>query len=386
MVPQDSFAGQSRSRVDELIPDRIGPYRLASELGRGGMGIVYLGERVEGGFEQRVAIKLMKRGLDTDELLWRFRHERQILARLDHRAIAKLFDGGATADGRPYIVMEHVVGEPVTAYCNARRLSVEQRLRLFCRVCAAVHYAHGRLVVHRDLKPANILVTEAGDLKLLDFGLAKVLAKEEDGVETPTVTRLGLQAMTPEYAAPEQVVGGPVSRATDVYSLGVVLYELLTGRKPYRLGRRFGAQAERTIVEVEPDPPSEVVEDPLEGEDRLAGASCLTPAGLRRQLAGDLDAIVLTALRKQPERRYGSAQALAEDILRHLAGQPVKARPDGCWYQMRKFAHRHRVGVVGAAILIVFLLSFAVVTAALWRQSEAPRDTPLCTPPVVGTS
>ncbi len=358
-----------------LVGTRVGAYRLVVELGRGGMGVVYLAERVDGQFEQRVALKLVKRGLDTDEVLQRFRRERQILARLDHRSIAKLFDGGATEDGRPYFAMEHVVGEPITAWCDARRLSIEERLKLFRRVCEAVHHAHQRLVVHRDLKPSNILVTAEGDLKLLDFGVAKLLGSgAEDGQATPTLTRVGLRAMTPEYAAPEQVLGNPVSTATDVYALGVVLYELLTGRRPYRLGPRFGAEAERTILEVEPERPSAVVETAAGGEQRsaedLAGARGLNPRALRRRLAGDLDAIVLTALRKEPERRYGSAQALAEDLERHLSGRPIAARPEGRLYQAGKFVRRHKVGVgiVGGLLLAATL---AAVVAERGRRKAA---------------
>ncbi len=347
-----------------LVGTRIGAYRLVEELGRGGMGVVYLAERVDGQFEQRVALKLVKRGLDTDEVLARFRRERQILARLDHRSIAKLFDGGATEDGRPYFAMEHVTGEPITAWCDARRLSIEERLKLFRRVCEAAHHAHRHLVVHRDLKPSNILVTAEGDLKLLDFGVAKLLGSgAEDGQATPTLTRVGLRAMTPEYAAPEQVLGGPVSTATDVYALGVVLYELLTGRRPYRLGKRFGADAERTILEVEPERPSAVVEngraDELCSAEELARARGLSPGGLRRRLTGDLDAIVLTALRKEPERRYGSAQALGEDLGRHLSGEPVSARPEGWLYRTVKFSRRHRAAltIVGAVLGLVLAAS-----------------------------
>ncbi|MGH9464902.1 MAG: WD40 repeat domain-containing serine/threonine protein kinase, partial [Thermoanaerobaculia bacterium] len=364
--------------LEEAIPEqpvgaRIGPYRLVEELGRGGMGVVYLAERVDGQFEQRVALKLVKRGLDTEEVLARFRRERQILARLDHRAIARLFDGGATEDGRPYFAMEHVVGEPITVYCDGRRLSIEERLKLFRRVCEAVHHAHRHLVVHRDLKPSNVLVTAEGDLKLLDFGVAKLLGSGEEGQAPPTLTRVGLRAMTPEYAAPEQVLGNPVSTATDVYALGVVLYELLTGRRPYRLGRRFGAEAERTILEVEPERPSAVVEAQPEDPDRtaeeLARARGLSPGGLRRRLTGDLDAIVLTALRKEPERRYGSAQGLGEDLERHLAGEPVTARPEGWAYRAAKFSRRHRaaLAIVGA------LLGLGVLGFFVERGRRAAR-------------
>ncbi len=370
-APASDVLATFLEEIDETVPEqpvgtRIGAYRLVEELGRGGMGVVYLAERVDGQFEQKVALKLVKRGLDTDEVLARFRRERQILARLDHRSIARLFDGGATEDGRPYFAMEYVMGDPITTWCDARRLSIEERLRLFRRACEAVHHAHRNLVVHRDLKPSNILVTEEGDLKLLDFGVAKLLGSgAEDGQATPTLTRVGLRAMTPEYAAPEQVLGNPVSTATDVYALGVVLYELLTGRRPYRLGPRFGREAERTILEGEPERPSAVVEAPSELERHsaaeLAQARGLSPGGLRRRLVGDLDAIVLTALRKEPERRYGSAQSLAEDLGRHLIGDPVAARPEGWLYRAARFAGRHRAALAIVGTLLVLAVAGAFV-------------------------
>jgi serine/threonine-protein kinase len=359
----------------EVIGRRIGPYRVLEEIGRGGMGVVYLAERADGEFEQRVAIKLIKRGLDTDELLARFRRERQLLARLDHRAIARVLDGGATESGRPYFAMEHVTGLPITAYCDRHRLSIEARLLLFRRVCEAVHHAHRRLVVHRDLKPANILVTEEGDLKLLDFGLAKLLAADDEEPDRQILTRAGRHMLTPQYAAPEQVTGEPVSTATDVYSLGIVLYALLTGRQAYRLGSRFSADDRRTILEVEPPRPSAVAEastedGPSAGE--LARLRRSSPRALRRRLSGDLDAITLTALRKEPERRYGSAQAFAEDIQRHLAGQPVTARPERRRYRAQKFVRRHRVGV--ATVLGVFAMLVIELATTAWQARAARRQ------------
>ncbi len=360
---------------EEAPGQRVGPYQIVEELGRGGMGVVYLAERADGQFEQRVALKLVKRGLDTDEVLQRFRRERQILARLEHRSIARLYDGGATEDGRPYFAMELVRGEPVTVYCDQRALSIEERLRLFRRVCEAVDHAHRNHVVHRDLKPSNILVTGDGDLKLLDFGVAKFLGKGTDGHDVPTLTRISSRAMTPEYAAPEQVLGRPVSPATDVYALGVVLYELLTGRRPYRLARQSGPEVERTILEVEPPRPSAVVEQGPEEEgssaEGLARARGLTPAALRRRLAGDLDAIVLTTLRKDSGRRYVSAQALAEDIERHLAHRAVKAHPESPVYRTGKFVHRHRRAV--ATLGIAALTAILVGLGALFDPRQGKR-------------
>ncbi len=367
---------------EEVLGQRVGPYRIVEELGRGGMGVVYLAERADGQFEQRVALKLVKRGLDTDEVLARFRRERQILARLEHQAIARLYDGGATEDGRPYFAMEFVEGEPVTAYCDAHALPIEERLQLFRRVCEAVEHAHRNQVVHRDLKPSNILVTESKDLKLLDFGVAKFLSKGTEGHGTPTLTRISSRPMTPEYAAPEQVLGQPVSPATDVYALGIVLYELLSGRRPYRLAERSETEVQRTILEVEPPRPSAVVELSPGGEDAsaesLAKARGTTPAALRRRLAGDLDAIVLTALRKEPNRRYGSAQAFADDVERHLAGKPVKARPEAPFYRAGKYVRRNWGAVAAVGLMALAGASILYLLARVQTSSDtaAARDEP----------
>jgi len=286
----------------------IGPYRVVRELARGGMGVVYLAERADGQFEQRVALKLMKRGMDSEEIHQRFLAERQILAQLTHPHIARLLDGGVSNEGQPYFAIEYVDGTAITAHCEARQLGVEQRLRLFLDVCDAVRYAHQNLVVHRDLKPSNILVTADGQAKLLDFGIAKLLRQEtgETGL-----TQTGLRVMTPEYAAPEQVLGEPVTTATDVYALGAVLYELLTGRRAHHLQSRTPTEVERVICEVEPEAPSAV-----------------TTGALRKRLRGDLDTIALTALKKEPERRYPTVEQLASDVARFLGGLPVTARPD----------------------------------------------------------
>ncbi|MEM1117277.1 MAG: serine/threonine-protein kinase [Bacteroidota bacterium] len=337
----------------------IGPYHIIEEVGRGGMGAVYRAERADGAFEQTVALKLVKRGMDSEAVLARFRAERQILARLDHPGIARVLDGGLADDGRPWLAMEFVEGLSITDYCNAHRLGVGPRIALFQQVCEAVAYAHRQLVVHRDLKPSNILVTSEGRVKLLDFGIAKVLAGDDADEPLTVLTGPGQLVLTPEYAAPEQVAGEPVSTATDVYALGVVLYELLAGQRPYSFDARTPAVIDHVVRTVEPPRPSTVVADapPTTG---------LTPDRLRRQLAGDLDTICLVALRKEPERRYTSVEALADDLHRHRDGLPVLARPDTAGYRARKFVRRHRTGLGAlaasvAAISLVAGLAFARV-------------------------
>ena len=367
--PSDAFANLVAD--SEAAPMRgkiVGPYRLLQELGRGGMGVVYLAERADGAFEQRVALKLVKRGMDSDEILRRFRAERQILAGLRHPGIARLLDGGRTDDGRPYLAVEHVEGEPIDAYCDRRRLPIDARLRLFEQVCEAVQYAHRNLVVHRDLKPSNILVTEedgVAHVKLLDFGIAKLLNPgaaghlSDDAAQSLAVqTRTGLWVMTPEYAAPEQVRGEQPSTATDVYALGVLLYELLTGHRPYRVPSRVAREVERAILEDEPERPSTALTKAPDAAV-LSRARAADTGRLRRRIAGDLDMICLMALRKEPDRRYHSAALLLDDIRRHLGGLPVAARPDAAAYRLRKFISRHRHGVAAAAG--VFILSAGLV-------------------------
>ena len=324
--------------ANPVIGQRVGSYRVIGELGRGGMGAVYLAERADSAFRLRAAVKLIKRGMDTDFILRRFRNERQILASLDHPNIARLLDGGTTDDGLPYFVMEYIDGLPLYEYCDARRLGVDERLRLFARICAAVHYAHQHLVIHRDIKPSNILITAGGEAKLLDFGIAKLLNPDmADTTLDPTATAMRL--MTPEYASPEQVQGQPVTPTTDVYSLGVLLYELLTGHRPYQLRSRAPHEVARVICEEEPTHPSVVVsrrEDLIVTRDtgdldaalrKILATRAATAEELRRELAGDLDNIILKALRKDPAARYASAEELREDIERRLAGRPVSAPP-----------------------------------------------------------
>jgi eukaryotic-like serine/threonine-protein kinase len=330
---------------------RIGVYQIVAEIGRGGMGEVYRASRADGLYEKQVALKLVRGGFDSDFVVARFRNERQILASLDHPNIARLLDGGTTEDGVPYLVMELVEGETIDAYCRKRLLSISQRLRLFCEVCSAVHYAHQRLVIHRDLKPSNILVTHDGMPKLLDFGIAKILDPLAGG-ETTLV-----RPMTPEYASPEQVQGEPITTASDVYSLGILLYQLLTQTSPYADAARSPHELARAILEVNPTRPSSVVETDPEVAD---GGSL---SRLRRRLAGDLDTIVLKAIRKEPDRRYGSVQQLADDITRHLQQLPVAARPDSWAYRAGKFVRRHRLAV--AAVGLVGVTLFGGVAATL---------------------
>ena len=330
---------------------RIGPWAVGRALGRGGMGVVYLAERADGQFRQRVALKLIKRGMDSAEIVQRFLAERQILAKLVHPHIARLLDGGTAPDGRPWFALEYVEGTPLNRFAADRALSFAARLHLFEQVAEAVRYAHQNLVVHRDLKPSNILVTEAGEAKLLDFGIAKVL---HGALETgSTLTSRGEWLLTPEYGAPEQVRGEPITTATDVYSLGAVLYELLSGERAHRLSELTPAEVHRVVCESAPPPPSAVA-----------------PAAFRPKLRGDLDTIVLKALAKEPERRYPSAEALLDDLRRHRAGMPVLARPDSALYRARKFVRRHRLGVAASGAIVLALLAGIVATL---RESYATR-------------
>ncbi len=352
----------------------IGSYKILHEIGRGGLGVVYLAARADHEFDQRVALKLIKRGMDTDEVVDRFRMERQILANLEHPSIARLLDGGTTDDGRPYFVMELVEGERLDRYCDVRRLSIRQRLELFLEVCSAVHFAHRNLVIHRDLKPGNILVTDAGP-KLLDFGIAKLLAND---MPHSTLTGRGSAPLTPEFASPEQVCGGAITTASDVYSLGVILYRLLTGHSPYRLAGASPMDRYRQICEEEPKKPSTVIrhrQDTATADgtaavtpESVSSTREGTPAKLRRRLAGDLDSIVLKALRKRPELRYSSVERLAEDIRRHLDGLPVSARDGTVLYRGAKFLRRNRWR--SAAVVAVA----AGLGAGAWVRAQSARD------------
>ncbi|WP_347260568.1 protein kinase [Rudaea sp.] len=357
-VAQKQFAAARASleRDSETVDSRIGPWRLVRRVGAGGMGVVWLAERADGQFHQSAALKLIKRGMDTEAVLQRFLRERQILARLDHPNIAHLLDGGITTDGRPYFAMEYVEGLPLLDYCSKLNADLETRLRLFLEICAAVQFAHERHVVHRDLKPSNVLVTAAGTVKLLDFGIAKLLQHDEEPVVT--LTRVGGgRPMTPAYAAPEQIAGDQVTQAADVYALGGVLYELLTGRLAHDFSAAPDAGAVLGIIRAtDPATPS-----------RLAPKTLPVPRG---RLRGDLDTIMLTALRAQPERRYADIAALASDVRNYLAGQPIAARRDHVLYRGWKFLRRHRVDV--AAIAAAALVALGALTfVVLERQSRA---------------
>jgi serine/threonine-protein kinase len=354
----------AENRTGDLRGETIGVYRLIEPLGRGGMGEVYLAERADGRFDQKVAVKLVKRGMDSAEILRRFARERRILARLEHPGIARLLDGGETRDGRPYFVMERVEGESITDYCCTRRLPLDDRVRLVASCCDAVDAAHRAFVVHRDLKPSNILVTADGHVKLLDFGIAKLLAEEEG-----QLTSQGRRAITPAYAAPEQIVGGGVTMATDVFALGVVLYELLTGAVPFD---RHATTPHELALRLE----HESAERPSAAARRTNGPDSADEAQARwvRRLRGDLDTITMKALAREPERRYASAAALAQDLRRFLTSRPVDARPDSRSYRMGKFMRRHRLGVAASAVMATSVLVALVVslekTAAARRQAE----------------
>jgi len=356
----------SRVAAREGAPPRLGAYRILRELDRGGMGVVYLAARDDESFEKLVAIKVVPGDLIHPEVQQRFHGERRILATLDHPNIAHLLDAGATDTGVPYVVMEYVEGEPITVYCAARRLPVRERLKLFCVVAEAVQYSHQRLVIHRDIKPRNILVTRDGVPKLLDFGIAKLVQPsplEDDR------TRTAFRALTPESASPEQIRGEPVTVATDVYSLGVLLYRLLTDRSPYRGDMTTDAGMVQAVCHEEPVRPS----DCLAGDTgRAAGA---TPFPIdRRELAGDLDWIVLKALRKEPARRYGSVEQFAQDIQRHLSHRPILAAPDAWTYRARKFLTRHRVGVAAAATVLAATLTATAVSVRQARVAQRQRE------------
>ncbi len=358
-----SVGGHKSER--QIIGQHIGPYHVVSEIGRGGMGAVYRALRVDGEFTSQVAIKVISHGIDSDLLLQRFRTERQIQARLSHPNITRLLDGGTTENGLIYFVMEYIDGQPLTLYCDSHKLPVTGRLKLFQKVCDAVSYAHQNLVVHRDLKPDNILVAEDGTPKLLDFGIAKILDFSDDGGDA---TRTMMQIATPAYASPEQIRGEQVGMASDVYSLGVLLYELLTGKRPYRLESMGWEESARVICERDATRPSSVVStkaaDSAETQ-RISRFRSTTVEGLRKRLAGDLDKIVSLAMRKDPARRYRSVDQLSEEIRRHLDGRPVQARGDSITYKGSKLVRRHKLA--SALTLALTLLFIAASGVAMWQ-------------------
>jgi serine/threonine protein kinase/tetratricopeptide (TPR) repeat protein len=343
----------------------VGPYRLVRELGHGGMGVVWLATRSDGTLKRDVAIKFPHLYLHSQALADRFARERDILARLTDARIARLYDAGVTAQGQPYLVLEYIAGEPITVYCDRVRLDIRMRLKLFLEVLGAVQYAHTNLIVHRDLKPSNMLVTKAGEVRLLDFGIAKLL--EEGEAQETEITRFGGRALTPDFASPEQLAGGAVTTATDVYSLGILLFELLTGGRPYKLRRDVSGGMAQDIWTTEPARPSQFLK-----EESRALARGITVKKLNAELRGDLDTIVLKAIQKKPTARYATADAFAQDIERHLSGLPVLARPENAWYRTKKFVLRNKLAVASAVAIALALTAGGGV--ALWQKNRADTE------------
>ncbi|MGA7307307.1 MAG: serine/threonine-protein kinase, partial [Rhodothermales bacterium] len=341
---------------DEFTPDHVGRYRIVRPIGTGGMGVVYLAERDDEHFKQSVALKVIRGGYESADMIRRFVAERQILANLRHENIARLLDGGASDDGRLYFAMEYVEGVPITDFCRSREMPIPDRLRLFRRVCSAVQHAHQNLVVHRDLKPTNILVTSDGTPKLLDFGIAKVVDPTDEQSRGVPLTRADLRLMTPEYASPEQVRGAPITTASDVYALGALLYELLTGVPAHEFTEWTLSEVEQVVCERPVRRPSSLL-------DRSAG----------RNVSGDLETIILKALQKEPSQRYHSVEQFSEDIGRYLSGEPISARPPTLGYRSRKFVQRHRFGV-GAATLVAMLLIGATIVTAVQSSAIAAKS------------
>jgi eukaryotic-like serine/threonine-protein kinase len=375
--PEVSIAPGSRAERAPETGGRVGRYRVLRELGRGGMAIVYLAERDDAAFEQQVAIKVMQHSPYADQFAARFERERQILAGLRHPNLANVLDGGTTDDGRPYFVQELVEGEPIDRYCDRLKLDVSARIRLFLQVARAVSFAHGRLVVHRDIKPSNILVTPEGTAKLLDFGIAKMLDEPEDH----GLTRTGMTPLTPAFASPEQLAGETITTASDVFQLGLLLYLLLTGRSPFdarasaaasAIAERTATQASRVVTDEARRPPASRGTPP--SAEAIAAVRSTSVARLQRRLRGDLDVILATALRPEPERRYSSVASFAEDLVRHLDGRTVSARPDSFRYRLDKLLRRHRVAAVIAGVLALVLLAFASTVSLQAVRLARERD------------
>ena len=358
------------SAAQDALHTHAGPYQLTALVATGGMGVVYRAVRDDGEYHKQVAVKLIRGGLAGHDVLRRFQRERQVLANLDHPNITRLLDGGAAADGRPYLVMEFVDGQPIDRYCRERRLDRSQRLRLFREVCLAVHYAHQNLVVHRDLKPANILITPEGRPKLLDFGIAKLL--EPAPARTGHTTEPAGAARTLPFCSPEQIRGGPITTAADVYALGVVLYELLAGRCPWDVSKLSRYEAERCVCESDPPPMSAAarIQRATSGADAAAAPAGLLP----RELSGDLDRIVAMAMHKEPPRRYGSAEQLAEDIRRYLEGEPVLAHPPGRLYRLGKLVRRHWPSSIAALTALTLILGLSITSLLMARRALSAAD------------
>jgi serine/threonine-protein kinase len=341
----------------------IGPYIVEEEIGRGGMGEIWRARRRDGVIKRPLALKLPHAGPHSQELIERFTRERDILGELSHPNIARLDDAGVTASGQPYLALEHVPGVPLTDYCDERRLDIRARLHLYMQVLRAVQHAHSHLVIHRDLKPSNVIVTPQGQAMLLDFGIAKLIPDEDHG------RQIAGGALTPEYASPEQIAGKPVCTASDLYSLGVLLFELLTGERPYRLGRTTRAELEEAILLAEPPRPSAAVQSAA-----AAMARATSMKALSRSLRGDLDTIVLKALKKSPTERYATADALLRDIAHYLRSEPVTARSDSSWYRLRKLVGRHKLPVAAGTGAALALIATAAVALADAHIANAERD------------
>jgi non-specific serine/threonine protein kinase/serine/threonine-protein kinase len=369
--------------IGSLVGRQLGPYRVVEPIGSGGMGEVFRAVRADDQYQKEVAIKIVRAGADSAFVVSRFKNERQILASLDHPNIARLLDGGATADGLPYLVMELVEGVRIDTYCDQHKLTTTDRLKLILQVYSAVQYAHQRLIIHRDIKPGNILVTPDGVPKLLDFGIAKILDPGSFGSDVENTMTL-FRLLTPAYASPEQVLGAPITTASDVYSLGVILYELLTGRSPYGVHKRSSDELSRAVCEFDPERPSTTVTRSLtNGEGKIITAEQISavrggsPQKLRKRLRGDLDTIALVALRKEPHRRYSSVEVFAADISRHLQDLPVVARGDSARYRARKFVVRHRAAVsvvIAASLALVIGLAIAVREARIAHTERARAE------------
>ncbi|HVE57283.1 MAG TPA: serine/threonine-protein kinase [Pyrinomonadaceae bacterium] len=368
-------------KMPSYIGKQIGAYKIEKEIGKGGMGAVYLARRADREFDKKVAIKLIKRGFDTDEIIERFRHERQILAALEHPNITRLIDGGSTEDDLPYLVMDYVEGLPLNKYCAVNAVSLDARLDIFLKICSAVTYAHQNLIIHRDLKPSNVIVSDDGTPKLLDFGIAKLTAPNSSA--TLGAAQTTFRVMTPEYASPEQVNGQVVTTASDIYSLGVVLYELLTGQRPFRIRTNSAQEISRIITDTSPTRPSESLrrgeeEKGRKGEeikfvDGKISSTPQLPFSLS-QLKGDLDNIILMAMRKEPERRYSSVEQFAEDIRRYLNGLPVIAREDSFGYRAEKFVKRNKAGVAAGLGIALSLVGGLIATSRQAKIAKKQRD------------
>jgi serine/threonine protein kinase len=353
-----------------LTGETLGPYKLLSRIGEGGMGSVWLAERHDGRFERQVAIKFLHFAVASPATAERFKREGRILGQLEHPHIAELIDAGVTPKGEPYLVLEYVEGKQIDAYCEEHALGVEARIGIFLYVLGAVGHAHANLIVHRDIKPSNVLVSDRGEVKLLDFGIAKLLADDMSGAAATMLTLEGGSAMTPQFAAPEQLMGGAITTATDVYALGTLLYLLLTGQHPAGPGPHSPADIVKSVTEGEVRLPSQAVLS----LGNTTGQFATTPERLQRQLKGDLDTIVAKSLKKKPGERYGSVAALADDLQRYLKHEPISARPDKISYRLGKYVRRHRIGVAVAATLAVLLAGFAGVQAVQLRRITRERD------------